>query len=357
MGIRGQLVKFILITTLLNCCNQRKDEMQTARLPQELFATKVNLTSDKLESSKFISGANSIFLNDNLLIVSNPDSEYLFKIIQTEIDSVIGSFARIGEGPCEFQFPSSIQTISGTRGFLGLVNRKKFTFSLLSIDSILSWSQPCIYTTRNFNTAYQRLVLLNENDSLFVGIGLFPRRYALSKINGDTLFTFGEYPFREKFVSQRYEDLAMVFQGDIAVHPKEKKFVFATRASANIEIYEVKGDKPAFVKAYYFWPPDFNVERDNPNSFSANFTRDNKFGFLSTSVNEKYIYLLYSGKSGRTAYESSTILVFDWQGKPHIMYNLDREVNHIAVDPFNKEIYAYAEEDTPLLLKYKLPTE
>jgi hypothetical protein len=149
----------------------------------------------------------------------------------------------------------------------------------------------------------------------------------------------------------------MVFQGDIVVHPAGQKFVSTTRASANIEIYSLNKDKPELLKAYHFWPPEFYTDNDVPGTFSANFTRENRYGFLSTSVNEQFIYMLFSGKQGKSVYESSKVLVFDWQGNPHKMYILDREVNQIAIDPFDNYLYAYAEELVPLILRYSITSE
>jgi hypothetical protein len=194
MLIRTQYLVLTLLSILLYGCTQSKNDLHDRKSPEELFTSHIKLRSVQLESSQNISGVSSIFFIDKYLMVSNPDSQHLFKVIQTDIDSVVASFARIGEGPCEFQFPSSLQTIS-SNNYLGIVNRKRFTFSVLSVDSILSNTQPCLFTSRAFNTAYQRLAFMNRADSIFVGIGLFARRYALSNIKGDTLYTFGEYPF------------------------------------------------------------------------------------------------------------------------------------------------------------------
>jgi len=346
------LVLYILLI-LLYACTLRNNDLNLKKSPEDLFINQLKLSSEVMASSADISGASSIYFIDKYLIISNPDAQHLFKVIQTDIDSVVAQFAKIGEGPCEFQFPSSLQNINSNK-YLGIVNRKRFTFSVLSVDSILVNTAPCLFTSRAFNIAYQRLAFMNRTDSLFVGIGLFPRRYALSNIKGDTLYTFGEYPFSEKFINQRYEDLAMVFQGDIVVHPAGHKFISTTRASANIEIYSLNEIKPELLIAYHFWPPEFYTDNDVPGTFSANFAKDNRYGFLSTSVNEEYIYMLFSGKQGKSVYESNKVLVFDWQGNPHKMYILDKEVNHIAVDPLNNYLYAYAEERVPLILKYSI---
>lgn len=82
---------------------------------------------------------------------------------------------------------------------------------------------------------------------------------------------------------------------------------------------------------------------------------ENNHGFLSISVNEKYIYALHSGeKYSQSIDGSNKIYVFDWDGNPIKELNLDRTVSIISVSPDNSKIIAYFDDGKANLISYKL---
>jgi hypothetical protein len=82
---------------------------------------------------------------------------------------------------------------------------------------------------------------------------------------------------------------------------------------------------------------------------------DNKYGCLSTSVSDEFIYILFSGKTMKeNAMYSKTVLVYDWEGNPIKVLELDQELNLISVSQNDDYLVGYADDGQANLYKYRL---
>jgi hypothetical protein len=81
-----------------------------------------------LPFSDEVTRAFDLLILENHLIVTDPDQEFHFKVFDIESQKLIGKFGKIGEGPCEIQFPSSVQRIMGEKQKIGINNRKSFSY-------------------------------------------------------------------------------------------------------------------------------------------------------------------------------------------------------------------------------------
>jgi hypothetical protein len=306
-----------------------------------------------MQISENIEGVFSLLIYNDKLIVSDADEEFLYKIADLKSDKILSRIIKRGNGPCEFQLPTSIQKIPGHPDMLGLTNRKFFDFSWSKFND-LNLEINCISKTKRFNYNFQNFILVNPKDSLFIGYGLFNDRFVVSNKEGEILYSFSDYPFRDQFPEVHFNFLAMAYQGDIRPHPNSSKFVFTNWNSANMEIHEVGIHQSTPIMEYKFWPPKFTFKKDNPQVISVDFEKDNEFGFLSTAVNEKQIFTLYSGKAGKEASRGNRVFVFDWEGLPIKSLKLDQEVKYIAVDETGDFLYAYAENGKPQILRFSL---
>src|SRR5690606_2836991 len=72
-------------------------------------------------------------------------------------------------------------------------------------------------------------------------------------------------------------------------------------------------------------------------------TEKTRFAFVTGSVTNKYIYLLYSGKLNLVVNPNfgRIIYVYDWDGNPIKEIVLDRDIMSLTVSEDDKTLYAY----------------
>ncbi|MEN6455651.1 MAG: BF3164 family lipoprotein, partial [Prolixibacteraceae bacterium] len=113
---------------------------------------------------------------------------------------------------------------------------------------------------------------------------------------------------------------------------------------------------------YSWWKSGQKELLGDNGRISALPARDERNGFITAAVTEKFVYALYSGKvmdrrtleSLSDAFLSKYVYVFDWQGRLVKRYQLDQEVRSIAVNANDEALYAASYEGEPHLVVYKL---
>jgi hypothetical protein len=92
------------------------------------------------------------------------------------------------------------------------------------------------------------------------------------------------------------------------------------------------------------------------------FKRNNLFTFRSATSTNKYIYVIYSGRSrdefGDECYAGDNLLVYDWNGNPVVNYKLDRFLKIMALDVDKMQVYGFCTNPMtgePEIVKYQLP--
>jgi hypothetical protein len=215
-----------------------------------------------------------------------------------------------------------------------------------------------INTTSTFNTNYYKLIKFQ--DSLFVGTGSFEKRFAVSKTDEKLPSEyFGKYPFSQDLAAFNHHILSIAYQGDILMRPSGGKFVSTSRSSFNFDIVKISQNGSLELESEKrFWPPSFGGNSGSfisTGSFISKVESDNKYGCLSTSVSDNFIYILYSGKTMKeNAMYSKTVLVYDWEGNPIKVLELDQELNLISVSQNDDYLVGYAYDGKANLYKYKL---
>lgn len=345
--------KYFIVLGCIILFSSCKEDKKISVDPRDSFQYEDYLTSINLPISQSINQAYELLQVDDFLIVSDPDEFYHFKLFDIKDQKIIGRFGKIGDGPCEIFFPTSLQRIATNSNTIGLNNRRKFQFLEVNLDSIIKGGKyGCDYSTKSFDTDYQKIVKLDHEN--FVGVGLFEKRFALSKLNEKEPYYLGlNYPFESEFPDYNHEVLAMAYQGNLIVNPNKDRFFFSSTRSANLDIIEYQRDKLKPISINHFWPPVFTGSSGS--SVQAKMSIENKAGFLSASGTEKYIYLLFSGKkASENSNYSDVILVYDWNGDPVKKILLDVKVNLISVSEDDEKIIAYFDDGKPNLILFDI---
>ena len=332
----------ILVTTLFvaSCTSDKKDHILS-----DLFPVKKDIQGEvfQLPEGVQLNMPSQLVVLDSILIISDQflieDDRYIFLLYDFHTDSY-SIFGRLGRGPNEFYTPVHLSRIPNEPGRFGVFDRRLFTYSEISIDSLLAKSN--YFTEKrymDFDSYFSRLIKID--DTHFVGTGMFPEgRYNASDQHGEIIASGGVYPFEDEH-PYPYRVKGMAYQALIASHPKESWFVSATHSSANYEILKYDENGFAYINKTHLYPAVFE-NASTENSLRIINDPDNIEGFKNIDTTQEYIYLLYSGKKYKEDqyWYGNKVFVIDWEGEPVIQFNLNQDVTKITVDANNELLYA-----------------
>jgi hypothetical protein len=288
---------------------------------------------------------------DSFLILSEHQTDLIFKVFSIKTGRLISNSIRRGIGPDEINFPTDISEYQNDVFTMYDAGLKKIDF--LSVNNMTKGNAKFLKSEKIPYSAFKTYPL---NDSIFLSTGTFEEgRYSLYNKNTSKNKVMLDYPFDAKHKNESNLIKGFAFQGEIAIKPDLKKFVSTSNSAGNIEICELHNDKIERVfRKDYFLPEYKNI------GIAAAFLKNNRFAFHSPSVTDDNIYVIYSGKSAESPHYTSGkfLLVYDWSGTPLIYFNLDRGIDKMALDRKNNTIYcvsmnpdSYEDE----IVSYKLP--
>lgn len=292
---------------------------------------------------------------DSSLLVYDDLGDSLFTLIDLRDDTnSIYRFGRKGEGPNEF-----LQVFSMSRlcddSLIGVYDVYKHALLEMNIHQIKKGNVEFpLIAEDSLNSVNLYVTKYGTN----LGIGFYEKN--MLSLTGDSIGSklFFEYPYkdsREKNIDNRLRGMA--YQGTMCSNPSLDNFVFAIRSAPIFFLYSIKKDK---IEETYKWLggyPDYRTE-DTGTVRGAPMSAHNKIAFVSVYATDKYIYLLYSGKSFEEynvkAFNGSIIYQMTWEGKPVCKYELDFPIMNFCVSDTDSEIYAFADKGEAILVKYLL---
>lgn len=297
-----------------------------------LFPQEVQIRGIRLNASDDLLRCNLTYQVDKYLFVVDPDNQHAFSIVDIKQDSLVKRWGDIGEGPCDLQPISIVNSLEKGRVGIHLMNR--FTYKEFDLLDILNEDQlNCDEVKNNLHSDFYRIVKLDE--TRFLGLGVFENRYALlRKEETDPYNSFSNYHF-EKEMKDRAGRVAMAMasQGDLVLKPDGSKAFFGTYNFIAFDILSIEEEDIFVEKRVSYSSPEFEQELGS-NSVSVNYSEKNTFGFQKAVATDRYIYTLFSGKNKKTdSYYSDLVYVFNWKGEPVKKIKLDREVKSLTVAP------------------------
>ena len=191
-----------------------------------------------------------------------------------------------------------------------------------------------------------------ETDHYIYGIGLFQkgRIYSYNKDNQATNVSM-DYPRNEDILKLDMLHKGALFTGTIMVG---NDTTLVLSCFGLIDFYNVMPDGGLKLKCkhHYFFPQFSGQEQGH----LIIFKRDDTYGFSGIDADEKYVYLLYSGKNikeeGEHAYDCPHLLVYDWNGHPIKHYKLSKPLYDFCIS--GKTLYGLSREVEPMVYIYSL---
>ncbi len=349
--------KEILILSLLFIMFSCKEIPNSKSLNATFKKSEALIHYNSMNASEYLMGSPVKMLHvDSLLIILDYASESFFHVFNVEKNKYLGNWGLKGQGPNEFLQPFSLTYLSPSN----FLTYDLFDNSLkkISIDTLKAGK--IIYEKVLSLNSISNLAILPVKDNNYVSFGMYnSNMFKILNSRGNKIGSFMDFPVENKTDKKNIDNrnLAMAYQGSLAMNPNRDKFVYVAYNATIFGIYSIENISINldFLLTYNY--PKFFVNNSDGET-SSPITKEAINGFLDVYVNDKYIYALYSGKNiiefKENANQGKEIYVFDWTGRPIIHYNLDIPIKNIAVLPTNKKIYAIANYPEPTLVEFNI---
>lgn len=253
-----------------------------------------------------------------------------------------------GQGPNEFLFPTALARWKGDSIGCWDINRRRYSVIRFATEDRPS-SVRHVFVTCDSLFHYEVYPVCNNH---FVASGIYEdaRLVVLDK-DGGVLTKIGVPPYRDEDERKVPGIIrSEVYQGRLAVSPSGTRMAHALLHADMIAFYEadscgcfrLAGER---IRAY----PDYR-RTDGATKFS------DPFYYIDAFATGRYVYALYSGKSGKEGNASlgHEIHVYDWEGHPVKKYQLDIGTQKICVSSDDKRIYAIAFTPNPALVAFDI---
>lgn len=352
-------ISLLLISIIIMNCDQNNREVTSIIKKIELNGKVIQLA----ESGGELCLPADFVLSDNYIIIRNRSKcNFIFTLVDLKTQSIIKNFGKRGRGPEEFNNVKLMK--SRNNGSFEFFESNKNKYFRVEIKNIIEMEKPVFKLIAEFKKTGKWDDLDNFsnpskayciNDSTFITRDYYKDgMFGLCNNYGELLGVYFEYPDANNNVNPQLKK--KVFQARFRAHPDQDKFVSMFFFSDWIKIYEYENTQLIeIIDNYTRFPKYRNIGGSLINS------TDEKLGNITLDVNSENIYVLYSDKYERDAFNNgyldqstNKILVYDWDGKIVAKYKLNHNAFNVAVDTNNKYIYTLSNDPFPVLIRYDL---
>ncbi|MDR1646089.1 MAG: TolB-like 6-bladed beta-propeller domain-containing protein [Tannerellaceae bacterium] len=281
-----------------------------------------------------IGHADFIFSHGDYILLSEPKLNYLISSYNMATKSLT-RFLSKGTGPNELPDVQQIDVYEKDTLF--------FVKSTFSKD---------IFIYAFNNTALLSLEQVpGDNVSLFFdGNSVIcsqygKKRFSLHDIQNKSTVEFGDSIVIENC---RPDLIPYVLQGLCAGNAELKRFVWASIYGDIFEIYDYKNpNRIETINSTKGILPVIKSDQNQPV-----FSSDSKFGVVSITVTNKYIYMLYNENKIKDFQDKkddvllcNKILVYDWNGTPQKILKTNKLLKSISYNEKHKKIFCIGHDD------------
>jgi hypothetical protein len=339
--MKKQIVLISLFFVLFYSCQNNKSAINLFKDKSEklLFSKSIYFEKDSLASPYLILKV------DSFIIVHDVYDMKHFTVFNSNSGKFVNRFGNIGVGPGEILIGNVLSVYQGNLFSFDIPRSYIFKYDLNAITNDISYTPKSIAKFEFVEESHFSRIL-SLSDSCFIGGGVYKTKFQNVLLNKQgKVIDYGIDIFNSQ---ESFEDIYKFLsnQGILMSHPSEEKFVYSVFNSSNIDFFEIRNGKLNLMKSYRLNNPKFQNEKFGSDSFSINYDKSSKLGYLDIATTDNYVYALYTDKqiiSNELC--SNVILVFDWGGNPIVKYILDKDVYYITVDETDKQVYAILKED------------
>ena len=286
---------------------------------------------------------------DTLLFLGNRSTEYVFDIYNLKNNTKINECLKIGQGPDDFVYPQIVQSAGDNVWIydMQLTKAKEFTVSDL-LESNLPVSKNIIslnnMVLRNVAVLSDGAVLASVNSRTRGGFNLYNPA-------GLLLDSIGDYPELTSGTLSDIEKL-MSFQCRFATNLTDRIFL-SYSFSDLIEVYDFKGKCINRMHGPHRRQLKMGLRSSGEVTGAAPIKGETYHCYSSPVYAGNEVFVSYFGElSENFEGQNDKIIVFDWNGKPLRMYELDTPIFTFTVDHKNKIIYGITNSPEYMIIKF-----
>ena len=318
----------------------------------------------------------ALIFENNSLITHNNRSNLIFSLIDLETNKVRKSWGRKGQGPGEIigilDFYKNYNN-TGINAWDAMMQRLNFySFENILINDIILPEDLFKDTKGIKGQSFREQFfpnVLQINESVFLAFGSNEKkRFTLIDIKNGEKIGVVDYP------KQDVTDIPLIFKnqaynGLIRYNKQQNRVAYISFESEMFEIFSLDNSDLILKYGNYTTIPKYTFQDKGmgPNISLEKFS--NGYGcYIALSVTDDKIFILYQQYDKEYLDEKSEkyiekffsrsankILVFDWDGKPLKLYELDCVVEGIEFDKNKNRLYAIKSEFDPEIIYFDLP--
>jgi len=312
---------FPLVALLALACKQK----ERSGSPETVF-----LKSETMGVSEHLGRPFTIFSMGRHLVVKDDQVDTKLTLFDLGKKPIVPVYAgRSGQGPRELVGPGSL--IPDSNRFL-IYDGGKMKLLSCRLDNLGS---PDHDLQEEISIDQQAVIDIKKiSRDVFLAVGVFPEnRFMLIDGSGKITGKSGAYPVPLGVGTPDYVR-GIACQSMLATHTEKRIAAVAMRYGEHIQFYQLgEGERDLkLISERSVFLPEYTTNNHNG---SPNFSPSEKtrWGYLSITSDDRYVYALYSGKlqaQGTDFYRGNLAHVFDWEGNFVRILELDKAVSSIA---------------------------
>ena len=289
-----------------------------------------------------------IDVKDTLLFLQNRSTKFIYDIYNLKNNEKINECITIGQGPDEFIRPLIVQSMDTN---VWMYDRVKTVLKEYRVQDLTDKHLPVSINNISLKNMSNRVAVLSNGNILASVININRGGFDLYDSNGTLRDSIGEFP---KFTSGNLSDMEKMFtfQNDFTSNLTNRIFVCYLHTDL-IEIYDFQGNLIKRMHGPQQIRPAMDIWSEG-GATGARTIKGKTYNCYSSPVyagNE--VFALYYGELYED-YESRNdkMIVFDWEGKPLRMYELDTHLFTFTVDCENRIIYGITNSPEYRIIKF-----
>ena len=349
-----------LIGVIICGCSGTPEKTYNENLsdPLDLFNKSHKLQGEVITLDKELVGMPAYRMTklDSLLVIydwQKANESFLF-VVNIQKKKLIDKIIRLGWGPCEFSLLTSIKS-DRKRRVINFMDPNKKQLYELKLNELDGGGHPCPEDVATFRDNYGETTnfidVLKFDSNYLIGFGPASgdAMYSIMNASGNIIKNQHDFP---KIQGVDNQFLSEIYFGDIIKNPAGNRIACVAQPGL-LQIAEFKDEALKIIHSFESIKPIVSIV-DNRAALSKN----TKIGYVTSSATQKYIYVAYDDKTKQESLTSGVsckyILVFDWDGNPHAVYELDYPIVAFTVDEEEKAIYAVANIPEPKIIRYDI---
>lgn len=332
---------FILLVLILVSCNHSSKIVNI----KELQAV------DSL--SLYLGLPTTIKLFENkLFIVDMFDENESVKIYDIEQKKLIFSFAKKGEGPCEYLHISDVDVYQDVKGQLkiNIYDPVSSKLGIYDYDSLLTMKNKYIPTTIISPNKDVRFHEILKIDGGYLAAGMtMEGKYTILSDSLKILGYFGKY--RAKPIDNIPDMSHLIANYGKTILSNNRNLLIEIIYNASVlSCYDVKQGQ--VIQRWEHIIHDLDYEMDG-----KRVVNKAPMGYLSASICDKYIYALYSGElenKDALATYGKEIHVYDYEGNIIDKYSVSKSSFALCVNDKAQKIYVLSHVPEPNITIYDI---